>query len=440
MPLDASNSSLTSPNLYSTLLGQAVTAYSTSFTLSTISRLTDTTQNAPTQVAVSLPAFAQGPGLPVHVQVHNSGGAGGTYPGIPATISDGNNASTVSFSVTYNTATAHGHRRRGGSLDPWQAIRMRRSAAPRRARRSAASKPTPSRSAPATVRCLAMGSAWTLGDITASVPNAPGQQIYKSKQLLTVSNISSDGAAHGGVTNANLVGGNGFEVVAYLGDASGDGNIQLNDATLANNVGNPFIGGGFPAFPKVDPVVLADTDGAGFVDSSSVGNIASLAIGHAQPTIPTPPAGRITASGGADPDLSLPGQVNAADGLVEVPVNLDNAMPAGSTGLTEATLDLTYNPRVLSVSAVRRAPGQLAVSGNRLDGIERRESGGGSVGDPALQPDAADGSGGRQPGDGRFPHVARDAQGTATASAWWTGPIRRARCGSAPACRTPTAP
>jgi hypothetical protein len=139
--------------------------------------------------------------------------------------------------------------------------------------------------------------------------------------------------------------------VGYLGDTSGDGNIQLNDATLANNVGNPATGGGFSAYSKVDPIVLADTDGSGIVDSSSVGNIASLAIGHAQANIPTPPAGRITASGGADPDLSLPGQVKTADGLVEVPVNLNTAMPVGSTGLTEATIDLTYDPRALSVSA-----------------------------------------------------------------------------------------
>jgi hypothetical protein len=37
----------------------------------------------------------------------------------------------------------------------------------------------------------AKGSVWTLGDITASVPNTSGQQIYKDKQLLTISNISS---------------------------------------------------------------------------------------------------------------------------------------------------------------------------------------------------------------------------------------------------------
>ena len=199
---------------------------------------------------------------------------------------------------------------------------------------------------------LSIGSSWTLGDISASVPNTPGQLIYKDKQVLTVSNIASDGGSHGGVTNANLVGGNGFEVVAYLGDASGDGNIQLNDATLANIVGNPFIGGGLPAYTMVDPVVVDDTDGAGIVDATTVGNVASLAIGHAQPTIPTPPAGRITASGGADPDLSLPGQITVRDGLLEVPVNLNTAMPVGSSGLTEATLDLTFEaPLLLQVRA-----------------------------------------------------------------------------------------
>src|SRR5208282_3499218 len=59
---------------------------------------------------------------------------------------------------------------------------------------------------------LAQGSPWTLGELVASVPNVTGQTIYQSKQLLTVSNVTSNGT----VTNANMVGGNGFEVVAYL--------------------------------------------------------------------------------------------------------------------------------------------------------------------------------------------------------------------------------
>ena len=184
MPLDASNSPNTSPNLYSTQLGQSVTAYSTSFTLSTISPLTDTTQNAPTQVAVSLPAFAQGPGLPVHVQFHNTGGLGGTFPGIPATISDGNNASTVSFSVTYNTALLTVT---GGVVDPsilgsYPQATFSRTTTGTPVGGIETDTFTFSTGNSAT---LSTGSSWTLGDITASVPNSPGQQIYKDKQVLT---------------------------------------------------------------------------------------------------------------------------------------------------------------------------------------------------------------------------------------------------------------
>jgi hypothetical protein len=49
--------------------------------------------------------------------------------------------------------------------------------------------------------------------------------------------------------------------------------------------------------------------------------------------------------------------------VVSVPVMLDNAMPAGSTGLTEATLALTYDPHVLSVTAADVHLGSLPALG-----------------------------------------------------------------------------
>src|SRR4029077_1924787 len=47
-----------------------------------------------------------------------------------------------------------------------------------------------------------------------------------------------------------------------------------------------------------------------------------------------------------------------------VPVLIDHPHPEGSTGLTEATLSLTYDPSVLSVSAKDITLGSLAGLGN----------------------------------------------------------------------------
>src|SRR5205807_5713976 len=55
----------------------------------------------------------------------------------------------------------------------------------------------------------------------------------------------------------------------------------------------------------------------------------------------------------ADPTLSLPQDFRTLGGFgsVNVPVLIDHPHPEGSTGMTEATLALTYDPSVLSVSA-----------------------------------------------------------------------------------------
>ncbi len=95
VPLDASNNTDTVDNLYPT----GTTAYTTTFTVNTLTAF----DGSGSQVAVSLPAFTQGPDLPVDVQVPHSVPVS-YFGGIPVTMSDGDNASTVSFQVTYNTA------------------------------------------------------------------------------------------------------------------------------------------------------------------------------------------------------------------------------------------------------------------------------------------------------------------------------------------------
>ena len=62
--------------------------------------------------------------------------------------------------------------------------------------------------------------------------------------------------------------------------------------------------------------------------------------------------------------LSLPASVQAnSDGVVNVPVLLDQPHPAGSTGLVEAELTLKYDPTVLSVSAADITLGTIPSQG-----------------------------------------------------------------------------
>src|SRR5262249_33387771 len=70
---------------------------------------------------------------------------------------------------------------------------------------------------------------------------------------------------------------------------------------------------------------------------------------------PAIPRGLTITPGGPDPTLSL-GEVGrilnpSYSGIVSVPVILDDPQPVGSTGMEEAVLALTYDPKVLTVSA-----------------------------------------------------------------------------------------
>jgi hypothetical protein len=69
-----------------------------------------------------------------------------------------------------------------------------------------------------------------------------------------------------------------------------------------------------------------------------------------------------------DPTLSLgvrgQGPGVSSDRVVSVAVSIDDAHPEGSTGLTEAHLALTYDPRVLSVSAADVHLGSVLAAGN----------------------------------------------------------------------------
>ena len=193
-----------------------------------------------------------------------------------------------------------------------------------------------------------------LGDIVATVPNSAAN-LYQAKELLQIGGIVIN---NGAITGA--VASDGIHVNAYLGDVSGDGILDGLDTLMANQVA---IGAatGFSAYQLLDPVVIGDVAGDLSVDAGDV-SVIDLYVAHLQPAlqIPVLPGLAVTAPNAADPTVSLVvnGERGGTRGLTPVgspagfvvSVLLDHPHPAGSTGLTEAVLALTYDPKMLSVS------------------------------------------------------------------------------------------
>jgi hypothetical protein len=182
-----------------------------------------------------------------------------------------------------------------------------------------------------------------LGDILATVPNSAAS-FYKAKELLALSSITVNGAAFTGVAAG------GVHLNAYFGDVTGNGSIDGLDVATAATVAQGKATG-FAAYQLLDPAIVGDVAGDISVDAGAVSDLAAFTVHLPTPVIPAIPTGLIITPVGADPTLSLAGGLEATDGIMSVHVMLDQPHPAGSTGMMEAILALTYDPSVLSVSA-----------------------------------------------------------------------------------------
>src|SRR5262249_26579009 len=136
------------------------------------------------------------------------------------------------------------------------------------------------------------------------------------------------------------------------------------DAALVSRVqaGNDT---GYAAYQTLDPIIVEGVDGNTSVTTGDVNLVNRVAAGlTTAPQIPTVPGLTITSTG-PDPSLSIPADVQVLpDGTLRVPVDIDDPRPAGSSGLTEATLALTYDPRTYSASAADVQLGSVPLSGN----------------------------------------------------------------------------
>jgi len=121
---------------------------------------------------------------------------------------------------------------------------------------------------------------------------------------------------------------------------------------------------GFAAYQLTDPDIIADLLGDGAVDGPDGAALGRYINGATVPQVPVFPGNPVNMLPGADPTVSIPSALAlVADGTVTVPVNIDDAAPAGSLGMTQATLAVSYDPAVFSVSAGDIRLGSVPASG-----------------------------------------------------------------------------
>jgi uncharacterized repeat protein (TIGR03803 family) len=209
------------------------------------------------------------------------------------------------------------------------------------------------------------GAAWPMGTQTPVgylIANVAGGSAasptpYKAKDLLHLSGASLNGGTLAIATSDAL------HLVAYVGDADGNGSYNSHDAVLITRTALQT-DSGFAAYPLVDPAIVADTDGSGFIPADAALQVNEAGVGFPTTTLPSPPipAGVVfqPIANNVDPTLSLGvSQGAGVSDVVAVAVNIDDADPAGSTGLIRGHLALTYIPGQFTVSAADVHPGSL---------------------------------------------------------------------------------
>jgi autotransporter-associated beta strand protein len=296
---------------------------------------------------LSMPDFARGPNPSQDIKVPNNTGAG-----IPITLYSAAGVTDVTFTLSYNPAliTVSGALT-GNATDPASSFTL-------------VNSPTIADATHATASfhfqdATPQSGVVVLGDITAIVP-ATAAGDYKAKELLQLSAITIN---HGAVPGA--VSANGVHVNAYFGDVTGNGTIDALDVATASNVAQGK-DTGLAAYPLLDPAIVGDVAADFSIDAGDSSTLAAFVSRLPSAQIPAIPSGLTITPGGPDPTLSLggaqrqgdkekgrQGDTSASPGLVvTVPVMLDDPHPAGSTGMTEAILALTFDPSVSSVASV----------------------------------------------------------------------------------------
>ena len=356
----------------------------------------DAHANASPAPVLAIPDFARGPDSATTITVPILDTGNNATHGIPITLYNAAGVTDATFTLTYNpqlltpTAGGTGDSTVAGSTFTMGTI-------------------TSVDSTHSTVsftyhNATAKSGTVILGDITATVPNSAAA-IYKTKELLALSGITVNGGA-------TVQAADGIHVDAYVGDVHVTAlpAIDASDALDAQKVASgPTVASGFPAYGLLDPAIIGAFVPGSLVTvgPADVTALFSKAVHLPVASLPSIPAAVTTVNvSGADPTLSLVGAVQA-NGIVSVAVMLDHPHPAGSTGMTEAHLALTYDPSVLSVSASDITLGSIpGWRGWQITSEVDAATGQIGINLFNLERDADHGDAGGQPGQHRLPRCA----------------------------------
>ena len=304
--------------------GTAGDDYTSEFTVAT---------PVPNAVTLSLPDIVRGPGQPVNVPADAT-------TGLPLSISEGAGVRNVTVSLDYDpafleiTAAAVGANMPAGS-----AVTLDTSTAG-----TALLTFTSPVDLPA--------GANTLVDLTAAVPTADANSIYRSKQVL---NLHSASVTDGSAANIPVIDDDALHAIEYFADVSGNGRVNAADASQVAQFAALLVDG-FAASQNADPIVVGDVSGNGRVNAADASQVAQVAALLPVANIPAVPAGVVSTpiTGGPDPKLSLPKDVTAAPGeTFTVALELDSIENLQAPNrIGSGSVVVTYDPNVLAATNV----------------------------------------------------------------------------------------
>ncbi len=318
---------------------------------------------------LSIPDFARGPDSNTPIEVPNAAA------GIPITLFNASGATDVSFTLKYDPTllTITGTLQGVGSdaSDPAGTLTL-----------------VADSGGLATFTfhdAIPQSGTVVLGDITAFVPDSAANQ-YQAKELLQLGNIAL--APDPGLTPISA---DGIHVNAYLGDVNANHNIEGLDKLAIDNVAQGRATG-FSAYPLLDPVIVGDPASDLQVDAGDVSLLDAYIVQLHPTQLPVPPGlSGITSPNAPDPTLSLQkdegGRMKDESNIVSdssfilhpssFSINLDDPRPAGSTGMTQAILTLTYDPKVLNITPADITLGSIPSQGTgwQLSSIVDQASG-----------------------------------------------------------------
>ena len=203
-----------------------------------------------------------------------------------------------------------------------------------------------------------VGGAVPLGFLTATVPNSSAATpIYHGKDLLHLSGISINAGS------MPAAGGDAVHLVAFVGDADGNGTYSSADAVLITRV-VVATDNGFTAYPLVDPTIVADTDGSGFVPSDAALQANEAGVGFATANLANPPipSGALVSpiASSVFMAIHLPSHLQVeAHRVARAVASGGDAHPEVSTGLIAMQPALAYKPLPSTLSAATVTPGSL---------------------------------------------------------------------------------